>query len=375
VNSAAERRGDRDQPWSVGLVHDYLLTMRGAERTFARIAACWPAAPIYTTLYSSAGTEGQFAARRVRTSYLQRLGIRQRGFRRLLPLYPRAVERLPVSGHRLLVSSSSAFAHGVRPGPGAVHVCYCHTPFRYAWHEYDAALEEVPAWARPLLRRTLRRIRRWDCEAAQRVTHYIANSSLTRDRIREFYGRDATVIHPPVDTAWLRPGTPGDHFLVVAELARHKRVDVALEAARQAGKPVKVVGTGPELQRLQHAFAGTAEFLGRVPGPALADLYAGALALVVPNVEEFGIAAVEAQAAGRPVLALDAGGARETVVDGQTGVLVAGDDPQAFAQALADVDFVAFSPERARENAERFSTARFTERFMAEIDRLTGSRR
>jgi glycosyltransferase involved in cell wall biosynthesis len=355
-------------------VHDYLLTMRGAERTFAQIADCWPAAPIYTTIYSREGTERRFAARQVRTSYLQHLGTRQRGFRRLLPLYPGAVERLPVSGHRLVVSSSSAFAHGVRPGADAVHVCYCHTPFRYAWHEYDAALGEVPAWGRPLLGRTLRRIRGWDLRAAQRVTHYIANSGLTRDRIREFYGRDATVIHPPVDMTWLRPGTPADFFLVVTELARHKRVHLALEAARRARKPIKVVGTGPELHRLRSTYGATAEFLGRVPADTLAGLYAGALALVVPNVEEFGIAAVEAQAAGRPVVAVDAGGARETVIGGETGVLVPDGDPQALADALADADFGAFSPARARENAERFSPAHFTERFREEIARLTGAR-
>jgi len=355
----------------VGLVHDYLLTMRGAERTFTAIADCWPDAPIYTTLYSAQGTEGRFAAREVHTSYLQRLPVRQRGFRRLLPLYPRAVERLPVSRHDLVVSSSSAFAHGVRPGPGAVHICYCHTPFRYAWHERDLALQEAPAVARPLLRRALARQRRWDLAAAGRVTHYIANSQVTQERIRSFYGRDASVIHPPVETDWLEPGTPEDFLLVVTELAPHKRVHVALEAARLARRPIKVVGAGPELARLKSRFEGGAEFLGRVSTAELAQLYPRALALVVPNVEEFGIAAVEAQAAGRPVVALDAGGTRETVVDGETGVLVEEGTPKAFAEALAETDFASFSAAQIKRHAEQFSRERFTERFTAEVRRLT----
>jgi glycosyltransferase involved in cell wall biosynthesis len=362
---------DLEHHGSVGLVHDYLLTMRGAERTFAAIADCWPDSAIYTTLYSAEGTEACFAARDVHTSYLQRLGASQRSFRRLLPLYPRAVERLPVAQHDLIVSSSSAFAHGVRPREGAVHVCYCHSPFRYAWHERELALSEVSALGRPLLRHTLDRMRRWDLEASRRVTHYIANSELTKERLQDFYGRDATVIHPPVDTTWLQPGTPEDFFLVVTELAPHKRVHIALEAARLAGKPVKVVGTGPELLRLQSAFGDGVEFLGRVPAAELARLYQRAIAFLLPNAEEFGIAAVEAQAAGRPVVAVDRGGAHETVIDGETGVLVQDGTATAIAEALREVDFEAFSPTAIRHHAEQFSPQRFANQLMAEVNRLT----
>ena len=364
-----EHTGD-GAPLEVGLVHDYLLTMRGAERTFAAMADCWPSAPIYTTLYSADNTDGRFASRLVHTSYLQRLGVRQGGFRRLLPLYPRAVERLPVGKHDVVVSSSSAFAHGVRPKAEAIHVCYCHSPFRYAWHERELALEEAPRLARSLLDRMLTRIKRWDLEASRRVTHYIANSRLTQERIHAFYGREASLVHPPVDTSWLGPGTPEDFFLVVTELAPHKRVDIALQAARLAGKPIKVVGSGPILRRLQTVFGDSAEFLGRVSSEQLADLYSGALALVVPNVEEFGIAAVEAQGAGRPVVALNAGGARETVLDGETGVLVPDGTASAFAEVLREVDFEAFSPTAIRDHAEKFSVQRFADQLMREVARL-----
>jgi glycosyltransferase involved in cell wall biosynthesis len=357
---------------SVGLVHDYLLVMRGAERTFSAIADCWPDAPIYTTLYSAEGTGRAFDRRTIRTSWLQRLPMRQSGFRALLPLFPRAVERLPVRDHRLVVSSSSAFAHGVRPGPEAVHVCYCHTPFRYAWHEHDAALAEVSRPMRPLLSRVLGRIRRWDLEAAGRVSHYIANSRMVQDRIARLYGREAAVIHPPVEVERFSVGEPGDYFLVVGELVPHKRVEVALEAARIAGQPVRVVGTGPDLARLRSRFGG-ARFEGRVSDEELSRLYSQARALLVPNVEEFGIAAVEAQAAGRPVVAVGSGGVLETVVDGETGVLLdAGDVPE-FAEALREIDFYRFDSAAIRNHAAQFSAARFRERLEAEVDRAASA--
>jgi glycosyltransferase involved in cell wall biosynthesis len=335
---------------------------------------CWPGAPIYTLLYDAQGTSGRFDDHPVHTSQLQRLGIRQRGFRRLLPFFPRAAERLPVQDHDLIVSSSSAFAHGVRPRPDAQHVCYCHSPFRYAWHERQRALEEAPAVARPLLGAVLNRVRSWDIEASRRVTHYIANSEITRTRIADFYGRDSVVVHPPVDVDRFSIGQPEDFLLVVMELVRHKRVDFALESARRAGRPIKVVGTGPDRERLERLHGDHAEFLGRVDDLELAGLYSSALALVVPNVEEFGIAAVEAQAAGRPVVAVNAGGVRETVIDGATGVLVPADDPGAMAEALSETDFTRFSPSRIAAHAQSFSADAFRSRLTAEVERLTGVR-
>jgi glycosyltransferase involved in cell wall biosynthesis len=357
---------------SIGLAHDYLLVLRGAERTFATMADCWPGAPIYTLLYDAEGTSGRFEDHPVHTSYLQRFGIRQRGFRRLLPFFPRAAERLPVQDHDVIVSSSSAFAHGVRPRPGAEHICYCHSPFRYAWHERGRALEEAPAFARPLLGSLLNRVRDWDLDASRRATQYIANSEITRERIAEFWGRDSVVVHPPVDVDRFAIGEPEDFLLVVMELVRHKRVDFAIESARRAGRPIKVVGTGPDRERLERLHGDHAEFLGRVDDISLAALYASALALVVPNVEEFGIAAVEAQAAGRPVVAVDAGGVRETVIDGETGVLVAADDPDAMAEALAQTDFTRFSPTRIAAHAQDFSADAFKHRLTSEVERLTG---
>jgi glycosyltransferase involved in cell wall biosynthesis len=342
----------------VTLAHDYLLVMRGAERTFAAMAELYPSAPIFTLLYDESGTDGRFSAHPITTSPLQRFGVSQRNFRRLLPLYTWAVRRLELPESDVVLSSSSAFAHGVRVPRGAVHVCYCHAPFRYAWTEQARALSEVPAPLRPLLRRQLNSIRRWDVSASQGVDAYIANSQLTRDRIKRFYGRDATIIHPPVETNRFTPGEPGDALLVVSELVRHKRVNIALEAARRTRVPIKVVGTGPEYANLSEAYP-EAEFLGRASDEALVELYASARAVVVTGVEEFGITAVEAQAAGRPVIAAGAGGALETVLDRETGLLASPDDVDSFAAAIEAIEGLDFNPARAVENAERFSVASF----------------
>ncbi len=352
----------------VTLAHDYLLVMRGAERTFAAMAEQYPSAPIFTLLYDEAGTVGRFAARSITTSPLRRLGFGQREFRRLLPFYPLAIERLKLPPSEVVLSSSSAFAHGVRAPAGAIHVCYCHTPFRYVWHEKDRALREVPAALRPLLRAQLGRMRRWDLAASRRVDSYIANSQLTRERIRRFYGRDAPIIHPPVETHRFAPGTPGESLLVVTELVPHKRVHIALEAARRARVPIRIVGSGPAHAELSEAYP-EADFLGRTSDEDLVRLYASARAVIVASIEEFGITAVEAQASGRPVIAAAEGGALETVLDGVTGSLVTPDDVESFRRAIEGLDELGFDPARAVSNAERFSVAAFTSSLSEHVDR------
>ncbi len=353
----------------VSLAHDYLLVMRGAERTFAAIAELYAQAPIFTLLHDEQGTSGRFAGRSITTSPLQRLGIDQSSFRRLLPLYPFAIERLRLPRSDVVLSSSSAFAHGIRVPDGAVHVCYCYTPFRYAWDEQDYALGEISPLLRPLLRRQLRRIRAWDLAASRRVDEYIAISELSRERIKRHYGRDAVVIHPPVETHRFAPGSPGDSLLIVSELLGHKRLGLALEAARRARAPIQVVGAGPHLGALRDAYP-EAEFLGRASDADLVELYASARAVLMPGMEEFGITAVEAQAAGRPVIAAAAGGALETVLDGLTGRLARLDDVDSFVRAIESLDELDFDPASAVQNAERFSVAAFERRLSAHVTRV-----
>ena len=356
----------------IGLVHDYLLVRRGAERTFLAMTDCWPGAPVSTLLFDEAVFGPDMAGRSVRASPLNRLRVRQSGFRRLLPLYPPAVERLDMSRFDVIVSSSSAFAHGVRPRPDAAHVCYCHSPFRYAWFERNRALEEFPPRARSVAGRFLDHQRDWDRRAALRVTHYIANSRITQARIAECYGRDSTVIHPPVDVERFSVSEPEDFFLTVCELIGHKRVEIALEAARRIGAPIKVVGSGKDAPRLHAQFGDSAEFLGRIDDDDLTSLVSRARALVVTNVEEFGIAAVEAQAAGRPVVAAAAGGALETVVEGVTGFLVDPPTPEGFAEAMQAVGERSWDSAAIQAHARTFSTEAFQRKLTDQVARDCG---
>jgi glycosyltransferase involved in cell wall biosynthesis len=298
--------------------------------------------------------------------------VRQRNFRAGLPVFPTAIRHMKLDGFDGIVSSSSAFAHGIRKPRGARHICYCHSPFRYAWHEHQATLSDTAPPIRPLLGLALRRHRGFDRRAARDVDQYVANSQITRERIRRFWGGDSVVVHPPIELERFSSDEPEDYILFVGELLRHKRPQVAIDAALAARRPIKVVGAGPELPRLKAHYNGSVEFLGRVQTARLSELYARAAALVVPNVEEFGMAAVEAQAAGRPVVAVDAGGARETVVHGRTGLLVRDGDHGALVRAL-NTDFTRFDPGDIRAHAERFGRDAFQRR-MREIVETTCER-
>jgi glycosyltransferase involved in cell wall biosynthesis len=357
-------------PEDVLLVHDYLLVMRGAERTFAEMAACFPDAPIATLLHDPIGTAGRFRHRRVRTSFLQPVAADQRRFRRFLPLLPLAARQLPLGSARVVISSSSAFAHGVRPAPDAIHVSYCHSPFRYAWHERRRAEQGFAPLLRPLAPGLLGAVRRWDVAASRRVTAYIANSALTAERIADFYGRQSSVVHPPVDVGRFDSvPAPEDYFLLVGEVTSHKNPELALEAAERAGVKVKVVGDGPDLARLRHRFTRTT-FLGRVDDRRLIELYASCRALIVPAIEEFGIAMVEAHAAGRPVVAAGRGGAVEIVDDGETGLLFKPGSVDELAETLWETDWESFDIASMKARAQRFSSARFRRRFNSELARI-----
>jgi glycosyltransferase involved in cell wall biosynthesis len=347
----------------VALVHDFLLDLRGAERVFAAICDAWPEADVFTAVYDEAGTEGRFRARDPQASFLQRLRPTARTFRPLLPLYPHAVESLDLRGYDLVVSSSSAWAHGVLVDPGAVHVCYCHNPFRYAWSEREATLSARSALTRPALRVLLSRWRQWDWIAAQRVDRYVANSVVTAARIRRYFGRTSTVLHPPVELARFSPGPVGGHYLVLTELMAHKRVDVAIRAFNALRRPLVVVGDGPEWRRLRRLAGPTVRLTGRLSDGDVAELLRSAQALVVTAEEEFGIAAVESLASGRPVIGLRSGGVLESVQEGRTGTFYdRADDPRALAEAVAAFDPGEVDPAECVAAAQRFGVERFQER-------------
>jgi glycosyltransferase involved in cell wall biosynthesis len=346
----------------VALVHDFLLDLRGGERVFAAICDAWPQADVYTAVYDEKGTEGRFAARHPQTSFLQSLRPTARTFRALLPLYPHAIESLDLRGYDIVVSSSSAWAHGVLVDPGAVHVCYCHNPFRYAWTERETTVAARPMPIRLPLRVLLSRWRQWDWVVAQRVDRYVANSHVTAKRIERYFGRDADVLHPPVELERFRPVPVeriSSHYLVLAELMAHKRIEVAVRAFNALGRPLVVVGDGPELRRLRRMAAPNVRFTGRIGDERVAQLLATSHALVVTAAEEFGIAAVESLASGRPVIALGAGGVRESVREGVTGAYYELDDPGALARVVEGFDPLAIDPAVCVESARQFGSDRF----------------
>jgi len=343
----------------VALVHDFLLDVRGAERVFRALCDLYPAADVFTAIYDRDGTEGRFADRAITTSFLQRLRPTARSFRALLPLYPAAMEALDLRGYDVVVSSSSAWAHGVLVDEHAVHVSYCHNPFRYAWNAREETLAGRGPLNRVLLGLILQRWRQWDWIAAQRVDRYVANSQVTRRRIGRYFGREATVLYPPVETARFAPGAIGEGYVVLSELMAHKRIDVAVRAFNHLGLPLTVVGDGPDGRRLRRLAGPTIRFTGRVSDPEVARILSAARALVVTATEEFGIAAVEAQAAGRPVIALRAGGLRETVREGETGVFYESCAPEALGDAVRAFDTLAVDPAVCVANARNFDVALF----------------
>jgi glycosyltransferase involved in cell wall biosynthesis len=358
----------------VALVHDFLVDVRGAERVFEVLSGLFPDADLFTGIYDEDGTQGRFSHRDVQTTFLQRLRPNARTFRALLPLYPRAIEALDLSGYDLVVSSSSAWAHGVRVDPSSVHVCYCHNAFRYAWDEREATLQARNVLTRAPLAHVLDRWRGWDRAAAQRVDRYVANSEITRERVARCFGRDADVVHPPVEVGRFAPAPVGEHYLLLSELMRHKRLHVAVEAFNRLGLPLVVIGDGPDARRLQAMAGPTVRFAGRVSDERVAELLASARALVVPAAEEFGIAAVEAQAAGRPVIGLRDGGLRETVIEGVTGAFFEPSEPEALAETVLAFDALGVNPQACVRNAARFGPERFGAQLRRIIDETTAAK-
>jgi Glycosyltransferase len=280
------------------------------------------------------------------------------------------MESLDLRGFDLVISSSSAWAHGVIPDDDAVHVCYCHNPFRYAWNARQETLAAHGPVARAALGAVFQRWRQWDWIAAQRVDAYIANSQTTKRRVARYFGREATVLHPPVEVERFAPATSGEAYVVLSELMPHKRIDVAVRAFNELGLPLLIVGNGPDARRLHRLAGPTVTFTGRVSDAEAAHILGRARALVVTATEEFGIAAVEAQAAGRPVIALNDGGVRETVIDGVTGAFFDRPDPAALAETVRSFDALAIDPAACVANARRFDSAQFRRGLEAVVEQV-----
>ncbi len=346
----------------VALVHDWLITLGGADRVLLALHDIVPHAPVFVGLHDLGRLPDAFRQLDVRATWLQRIPGATRHHQVLVPLMPLAFGRIDLREYDLVISSSHACAKGVSVADGAVHLCYCHTPMRYAWDLQADYLAAIHAVARPAARAALAWLRRWDRATASRVHHFLANSQHVASRIQRHYGRQATVIYPPVDVDFFAPAGPNgseDYYLVVSRLVPYKRVDVAVEAFNRLGRPLVVVGDGPLRQRLQSAAHSHIQFVGEATDAALRGYYRRCRALIFPGEEDFGIVPVEAQACGRPVIAYGRGGVLETVVPNATGVFFTEQTPDALAAAVRAADRLTFDPTIIRRHAERFSRPRF----------------
>jgi glycosyltransferase involved in cell wall biosynthesis len=370
------------------LVHDWLTGMRGGEKVLEEIAALFPGAPIHTLFHFPGRVSARLEAHPIVTSFLQGKPGVERHYRRYLPLFPAAIEDFDLGEYELVISTSHCVAKGAIPAPGAVHVCYCHSPMRYAWDQEHAYFPERRGMTARMRGLVLTWLRQWDVASSTRVDLFVANSRFVARRLERYYRRDAAVLAPPVDTGFFTPADPADptapagppdeggpYALAVSALAPYKRVEVAIAACAQLGLRLVVVGDGPERRRLA-ALAGPGVLLaGRVDGEELRRLYRGAACFVQPGVEDFGIASVEALACGTPVVALDAGGVLDVVADGAHGVLYRGaGDAAALAAAVDKCRRMRFNPLDLRTRAETFSNAAFREGFLALIEPLLSPR-
>ena len=346
--------------------------MRGGEKVLLSLARMFPDAPIHTLLHVRGSLDPELEQRDIRTTFVQGLPGAARHYRSYLPLFPAAAATIDVTAYDLVISSSHCVAKGVKRALGALHVCYCHTPMRYVWDRYDDYFggDRLAPPLRPVVGLVANRLRAWDVASAARVDRFVANSAYVAARIRRYYGRASTVIPPPVDTDFFTPGpeSPGTYDLVVSALVPYKRIGLVLDAYRGSAIPLKIVGTGPEDGRLRAAAGPEVTFLGRVGDAALRELYRGCRALVMPNVEDFGITAVEAMACGRPVVAFGEGGGAESVLDGQTGVVFREATPAALRAAVDSIPALRFNIAALRARAEAFSRQLFESRFRTFLD-------
>ena len=356
----------------VVIVHDWLTGMRGGEKVLESICRLYPEAELLTLVYKRGSVSSTIERHRIRTSVVQRFPRPFRWYREYLPAFPTVIELFDLDDADLVISTSHCAAKAVVSGGRAVHVCYCHSPMRYAWDQFDQYFGEarVGKTRSRLLRPVLAWLARWDRDTAPRVHRFIANSSHVAGRIGRYYNRRASVLHPPVDTRFFTPGdadATGRYFLVVSALVPYKRIDVAIQAAALANVPLRIVGSGPDEARLRAMAGPTVEFLGSISDDALRTTYQGATALVLPAEEDFGIAIVESLACGRPVVALGRGGARESIVDGRHGVLVNEATADAFAAAFDRVRRTTFDPATLRAAAESFGVDRFESQFQTMV--------
>lgn len=345
----------------VALLHDWLNQIGGAEDVLEALVDLYPDSPVYTSIYAPEQMPTEYQSWDIRTLWLDKLPGIHRRHQLYLPLYPLAWGGLHLTDYDVVLSNKSGFCHGLHTH--ALHICYCLAPTRYVWQlEHYVAREGLGKPIELALRPLVSLMKRWDYAAAQRVDHFIAISTEIQARIKTYYDRESVIIFPPVETARFRPiEDVQDYFLIVSRLIPYKRIDLAVQAATRLGLPLKIAGRGRDLDRLRALAGPTVEFLGYVPDDQLPDLIAGCKAFLFPGLEDFGIAPVQAQAAGRPVIAFGGGGALDTVIPGKTGELFYEMNVDSLAAVMAAFEPSRYTPAVVREHALRFDVTVFNQ--------------
>lgn len=360
----------------LALVHDWLNQVGGAEDVLADLVALYPGAPVYTSIYAPDLMPDAYRSWDIRTLWMDRLPGIYRHHQPYLPLYPAAWSGLDLSEFDVVLSNKSGFCHGFKKGANTLHVCYCLAPTRYVWQfEHYIAREGIGRPVELALRPLIAAMRRWDYAAARRVDHFIAISSEIRERIKTYYDRDSEIIFPPVDTARFAqaavsdPADVGDYYLIVSRLIPYKRIDLAVQAATRLGVPLKIGGRGRDLDRLKAMAGPTVEFLGYVSDDELPHLFARCKAFLFPGLEDFGITPVQAQAAGRPVIAYGGGGALDTVIPGMSGEHFDAMTVNSLTAVMAGFDASRYQPAAMQAHARRFDVSVFNDAISGYVTR------
>lgn len=355
--------------YKTAIVHDWFCNMGGGDKVAEIFLDIMPDSPIYTSCYLEKSLTPKLKSADIRASYLQKyINQKKDNHQKFLPFMPSAFESFDMSEYDIVLSSSSCCAKGIITRPETIHICYCHTPMRYAWEYFYEYTEAMKPLKRKMINYMMNYMRIWDAVSANRVDYFIANSHNVAGRIRKHYRRDAAVVHPPIDTDYFVPGEKeGDFYLCVSRLVKYKKIDLAVEACNRLHVPLIVIGQGAEYERLRSMAGSTVQILGRQPDEVIREYYQRCKAFLFPGEEDFGMSPLEVQSCGRPVIAYAGGGALETVVDGRTGVLFKEQTAESLMNAIEKMNQIKFEKAALRAHAKKFGKQRFLEEMQKQI--------